>query len=133
MYDKDSVVRIETTINNANAFKIRNQNPQGAKEWVPMQKSISCLYRYAEVAKACDLRYLNSMNSVNRSNDIDRKIEKLCTAVNTTLSKNSDAKPRRYSGFNLLSDFSCHVFNAVLNGAFAIRGFNIDFHGKNNT
>ncbi len=123
IYDKYSVLRIETTINNANAFKIRNQNPQGAKKWVPMQKSISCLYRYAEVAKACNLRYLNSLNSVNRNNVLDRKIEQLCNGVETILSKKSDATPRKYSGFNVISDFSCNIFNAVLNGAFKIRGF----------
>jgi hypothetical protein len=123
IYDKDSVLRIETTINNANAFKIRNPNPQGKKKWVPMQKSISCLYRYAEVAKACNLRYLNSLNSVNRNNVLDRKIEQLCNRVETKLSVKSSSLPRKYAGFNLLSDFTCYVFNAVLNGTFKIRGF----------
>lgn len=123
MYDKASVLRIETTINNANAFKIRNPNREGTKKWVPMRKAISNLYRYAEVAKACNLRYLNSLNSVNRSNSLDRKIEKLCNGVEVKLSAVKQSKPRRYSGFNLLSDFSCHVFNAILNGAYKIRGF----------
>jgi hypothetical protein len=123
IYDKNSVLRIETTINNANAFKIRNPNPQGTKEWVPMQKSLSCLYRYAEVAKACNMRYLNSLNSVNRNNNMERKIEKLCNRIETKLSTKCDSNLRKYSGFNVLSDFACNVFNAVLNGGFKIRGF----------
>jgi hypothetical protein len=123
IYDKNSVLRIETTINNANAFKIRNPNKQGTKEWVPMGKSFSNLYRYAEVAKACNLRYLESINSVNRNNNLDRKIEKLCNKVETKISEKSDSMPRKYAGFNVLSDFSCNVFNAILNGAFKIRGF----------
>jgi hypothetical protein len=68
MYDKTSVLRVETTINNANAFKIRNPNKEGTKKWVPMRKSMSNLYRYAQVAKACNLRYLNGPVSINRNN-----------------------------------------------------------------
>lgn len=123
IYDKYSVLRIETTINNANAFKIPNPNKQGTKKWVPMGKSLSNIYRYAEVTKACNLRYLESINSVNRNNNLDRKIEKLCNSVETKLSDRTDSKPRKYSGFNILSEFSCNVFNAILNGAFKIRGF----------
>ncbi len=125
MYDKTSVLRVETTINNANAFKIRNPNKQGAKKWVPMRKAMSNLYRYAEVAKACNIRYLNSLSSVNTNNELDRKIEKLCNGVNARLSgkKRFNAEPRRYSGFNLLSDHTCKLFNAILHGSFKIRGF----------
>ncbi len=123
MYDKTSVLRVETTINNSNAFKIRNPNKSAKKKWVPMGKSISNMFRYAEVGKACNLRYLNSLTSVDRDNTLDKKIEKLCNSVETKLSTKSSSKPRRYSGFNLLSGFSCAVFNAVLNGAWKIRGF----------
>jgi len=123
MYDKTSVLRIETTINNANAFKIRNPNKEGTKKWVPMRKAMSNLYRYAEVAKACNLRYLNSLTSVNRNNELDRKIEKLCNRTVVKLSVTKKSEPRKYAGFNLLSDFSCNVFNAILHGSFKIRGF----------
>ena len=123
MYDKTNVLRVETNINNSNAFKIRNPNVQAKKKWVPMGKSISNMYRYAEVAKACNLRYMNSLTSVDRDNTLDRKIESLCNSIETKLSTKHDSKPRRYSGFNLLNSFSCAVFNAVLNGAFKIRGF----------
>ena len=123
MYDKTSVLRVETTINNSNAFKIRNPNKSAKKRWVPMGKSISNMYRYAEVGKACNLRYLNSLTSIDRDNTLDKRIEKLCNSVETKLSIKSSSKPRRYSGFNLLNEFSCAVFNAVLNGAWKIRGF----------
>lgn len=123
IYDKYSVLRVETTINNANAFKIRNPNKQGTKKWVPMGKSLSNIYRYVEVAKACNLRYFDSINSVNRNNNLDRKIERLCNNIETKLSVKSNSIPRKYAGFNVLSDFSCNVFNAILNGAFKIRGF----------
>lgn len=123
MYDKTSVLRVETTINNANAFKIRNPNKEGTKKWVPMRKAMSNLYRYAEVAKACNLRYLNSLTSVTRNNKLDKKIEKLCNRTVVKLSVKKKSEPRKYAGFNLLSDFTCNVFNAILHGSFKIRGF----------
>ncbi|MCF6331891.1 MAG: hypothetical protein L3J11_01290 [Draconibacterium sp.] len=60
MYDKTSVLRVGTTINNPNAFKARNPNKSAKKKWVQMGKAISNLYRYAEVGKAYNLGYLNS-------------------------------------------------------------------------
>jgi len=123
MYDKTSVLRVETTINNSNAFKIRNPNTLAKKKWVPMGKSISNMYRYAQIGKACNMRYLNSLTSVDRDNEMDKEIEKLCNSIETKLSKKAKSKPRKYSGFNLLNGLSCAVFNAILNGAFQIRGF----------
>jgi hypothetical protein len=123
MYDKTSVLRVETTINNANAFKIRNPNKAGTKKWVPMRKAMSNLYRYAEVAKACNLRYLDSLTSVNRNNEMDKKIEKLCNRIEVKLSDKKKSQLRKYAGLNLLSNFTCNVFNAILHGSFKIRGF----------
>ncbi|MDQ3396140.1 MAG: hypothetical protein M3512_18800 [Bacteroidota bacterium] len=123
MYDKDTVLRIETTINNSNAFSIRNPNPLGRKKWVPMGKSISNLYRYAQVAKACNMRYINSLMSVDRENTLDNKIENLCNGVEANLSTRAGSKPRKYPSLNPLNEFYSAVFNTVLNGSFKIRGF----------
>jgi hypothetical protein len=122
IYDKSSNLRIETTINNASAFKVRNPNPDSKKKWLNMGKAISNLYRYAEISKACNMRYLNSLSNVDNNDNIDKEIEKLCNSKEVKLSSKSE-KPRRYSGFNLLSDLTTKVFNAVLSGEFAIRGF----------
>ncbi|MCP4109909.1 MAG: hypothetical protein GY749_31045, partial [Desulfobacteraceae bacterium] len=122
IYDKSSNLRIETTINNASAFKVRNPNPGCKKKWLNMGKAISNLYRYAEISKACNTRYLQSLSNVNNNDNIDKEIEKLCSSKEVKLSSKS-MKPRRFSGFNLLSDFTTKVFNAVLSGEFVIRGF----------
>ena len=122
IYDKSSNLRIETTINNASAFKVRNPNPESKKKWLNMGKAISNLYRYAEVSKACNIRYLDSLSNVDNNNNIDKEIEKLCNSKEVKLTSKT-TKPRRFSGFNLLSDFTTKVFNAVLSGEFVIRGF----------
>lgn len=65
MYDKCSVLRIETTINDPRAFKVfgtvRRHDGTVSKQWKPMGKSISNLYRYAEVSKACNQRFADAM------------------------------------------------------------------------
>ena len=54
MYDKSSVLRIETTINDPHDFKIyKDTITKGGyhkKMWVPMGKSIANMYRYAQVS-----------------------------------------------------------------------------------
>jgi len=122
MYDRGNVLRVETTINNAGAFKIRNPNPQGTKKWVPMGKSISNMYRYVEIAKKCNERYLDSLAVVNRDDKQNKAVEKLCHPQVTKLSVKS-VKERSYSAFNPLKDINCKLFNAVMNGAYTIRGF----------
>jgi hypothetical protein len=122
MYDRGNVLRIETTINNASAFKIRNPNPQGTKKWVPMGKNISNMYRYVEIARKCNERYLDSLAVVNRDDELDNAIERLCHPQITKLSSKS-VKERSYSAFNPLKDLNCKLFNVVMNAAYTIRGF----------
>ena len=117
MYDKYSVLRIETTINNPGAFKVQKQG-----KWLPMGKSISNLYRIAEVSHKCNERYIESLAQVKNINPLDKEIESLSNPKGIKLSdKNVNA--RHYSSFNLLRDFSCKLFNAITNGAFYIKGF----------
>jgi hypothetical protein len=122
IYDKFTVLRIETTINNASVFKMLNPKPQGTIKLVPMGKNISNLYRYAEVGKKCNDRYLESLTILNRNNDLEKTIENLCHPKKTKLSAKS-ANERQYSSFNPLKIFTIKLFNAVLNGSNLIRGF----------
>jgi hypothetical protein len=122
MYDKSNVLRIETTVNNAGAFKVRNPNPQGKKKWLPMGKNISNLYRYAEITRKCNERYLDSLASVNQNSNMDKSIERLCHPQKARLSSKS-IKERRFSAFNPLKDFNCKLFNAIMNGSYTIKGF----------
>jgi hypothetical protein len=104
IYDKANVLRIETTLNNASAFKIRNPNPQGKKKWLPMGKNISNLYRYAEVTRKCNERYLDSLAAVNHNGNLDKAIENLCHPQQVRLSTKT-VKERQYSAFNPFKRF----------------------------
>jgi hypothetical protein len=51
-----------------------------------------------------------------------QEIESLCHPKITKLSEKS-ANARQYGSFNLLRDFICKLFNAIMNGAYCIKSF----------
>jgi len=118
MYDKHSVLRVGTTINGPGEFKIlkRVQSKEGeVLRWVPMGKSIANLYRYAQISMASNVRYLDALAQVVPTGEIIDELEKICSKITF--------KGRDYTGFNVLSPESCHIFLAVMNGANHINGF----------
>jgi len=117
MYDKYSVLRVETTINNPREFKIFKKSTEEGKpdKWVPMGKSISNLYRYAEVSKAANKRYLDAVALADLKGDCIEEIEKLCNRI--------EKGNRTFSGFNPMSEQTELLFRAVLNGGNHINGF----------
>ena len=82
MYDKFSCLRIEMTINDPKEFKIykdvQHRDGTTSKRWVPMGKSISNLYRYAEIARAANKRFLDSMCSILPVRSIEKEINSIC-------------------------------------------------------
>lgn len=118
MYDKWSVLRVETTINNPREFKIYKEAMRKGelrKTWVPMGKSVSNLYRYAQVSHESNNRYLNALSAVEDLSETVTELEELCQ----TVQKNK----KRYSGFNPVSKASCDIFLAILDGGNNINGF----------
>ena len=83
--------------------------------WVPMGKSISNLYRYAEVSKAANQRYLDAVALADLKGDCINEIEKLCSKT--------EKGNRTFSGFNPLSAETELLFGAVFNGGNHIDGF----------
>jgi len=126
MYDKGKALRIETTINNARAFKkfkIVNTKSKNAKPyaWVPMGKHVSNLYRYAQVAQYANMRYLNSLCAAPvKGLFLKKNMEKLSQAIQV---KSKKGNTRNFSGFNLLSKSSCLIFEAISDAKFCIRPF----------
>jgi len=121
MYDKNSVLRIETTINNSRAFKIYKEvkrEGKSTKAWVPMGKAVSNLYRCAQIAKSCNLKYLNSLSLVNKPKDWDKKIERISQS---SIRKNKNNNKVKYSAFNLLSKETCLILEAISNGKFDLQ------------
>lgn len=117
MYDKCSVLRIETTINNPREFKIFKKSGAEDKpdKWVPMGKSISNIYRYAEVSRASNKKYLDAIALADLKGTCIDEIEKVCHRI--------EKGNRTFSGFNPLSGETELLFQAVFNGGNHINGF----------
>src|SRR5262249_1602890 len=69
MYDKQgSVLRTETTINDASAFKAFRPKEGGAEDdlkWRTLRQGVADLHRRAEISDACNTRYLNALAVVD--------------------------------------------------------------------
>lgn len=118
MYDKWSILRIETTINQPREFKIYRtveRKGQKVKIWVPMGKGISNVYRFAQVSRAANNRYLNALVVLESNLKNVRELEK----ISQPITKNN----RRYSGMNLMTKKKTDIFISILNGSNMINGF----------
>lgn len=119
MYDKDSVLRIETTINDPKEFKIYKdvitKDHYHKKAWVPMGKSIANMYRYAQVSLGTNMRYLNHLSCIYDKKTPVELIE--------NISEKRDFNNRPYSGYNLLNGDTIHLFEILSNGSYLIHGF----------
>ena len=80
-----------------------------------MGKSISNLYRYAEISKAANQRFLNSFRNVIPVKSIEKEINSICE-------KKVD-RGRTYTGYNVWSPETFQLFEAISDGKYLIRGF----------
>jgi hypothetical protein len=119
MYDKFGLIlRIETVINNPREFRVRRLRTRGGRlkmTWCPMNKGVSNLYRYREVALAANERYLEALSVVDDPAPAYRQVE--------TLTKPVEVAGRSYAGFNPASGADVKLFGAVLDGNHLVRGF----------
>ena len=119
MYDKFSCLRIEMTVNAPKEFKIYkdvdHRDGTTSKRWVPMGKSISNLYRYAEISKAANRRFLDSLCNAIPIKSIEKEISGIC-------GKKVD-RGRLYTGYNVWSPETFRLFETISDGRYLIRGF----------
>ena len=119
MYDKYSVLRVEATINNPREFKVfgtvHHKDGTESKQWKPMGKSIQNLYRYAEVSKAANQRFLDAMIDIIPVKSTLDKINKV--------SSPKKVEGRRVTAFNLWSPDMVTLMELLCDGRFLIKGF----------
>lgn len=118
MYNKVSVLRVETIINDPGEFKIYRQvmrKGEIVKKWVRMGKSIAHIYRYAKVSKDANTRYLNALSGVKSTGRVREELESVCKRVKF--------KNYNYSAFNPMAKDISNLFTAVMEGGNHINGF----------
>lgn len=84
MYDCDRVVRIETTINQPEQFKVYRVSeaaPHGDKDWRPLRRGVADLHRRAQVSQAANERYAAATAAIADTTPLKALAEPLCRRV----------------------------------------------------
>ena len=119
MYDKASVLRVETVINNPREFRILRtfQDEAGRRErrWCPMRKGVSDLWRNYQVGIGANQRYLQAMAAAPLKGEGVAALDALC--------RPRTKRGRTVARFNPLSPADLALFKAAMAGEHAIIGF----------
>jgi hypothetical protein len=119
MYDKQgSVLRVETTINDAHdlkAFRAKEGDPQGPKTWRKLRKGVADLPRRARLSQAANQRYLQALAAADSPLTLHQLTAKLGQPVLHG--------QRRVRALQPLSGDDLRLLQTVLRGEFAISGF----------
>lgn len=119
VYDKASVLRVETTINNPREFRILRvvTDDAGRRErrWCPMNTGVANLWRYFQVGAGANRRYLDALAAAQPNGEGAAALGALC--------RSRIRLGRRYARFNPLQRPDLALFRAVLAGGNTIVGF----------
>ena len=118
MDDKEgSVLRIETTINKTQEFRVyraKQGEPGGAKSWRPLQRNVGELWRRAQVSAAAIQCHLEALASVTVKLPVGEAIAGVCRAV--------VRGGCRHRALNPWSQKDAALLTAVIRGEYAING-----------
>lgn len=119
LYDKASVLRVETTINKPSEFRALRvfTDAKGRRErrWCPMRKGVADFWRNFQVGIAANRRYLDALAAAPLKGEGVAAIDALCRP------RTKDG--RTYARFNPLTPKDLALFRALLSGEHAINGF----------
>jgi hypothetical protein len=119
MYDKVSVLRVETVINKPSEFRILRvvTTTAGRRErrWCEMRKGVSDLWRTFQVGAAANHRYLDAMAAAPLKGKGVEPLDALC--------RPRTKQGRTYARFNPLTEGDLTLFRAALAGEHSIGGF----------
>lgn len=119
MYDKQqSVLRVETTINNTRQMKVyraSEDDPRGPQRWQKLRKGVADLHRRAEISQKSNERYLEALASVEGQATLAETTARVCRRISW--------RGRSVRALNPLSVEDARLLQAVSRGEFALQGF----------
>ncbi|SRR6266545_1016990 len=116
MYDKaGSVLRIETTINNPDRFKVRRKNAQRQLTWLPLRKGIADMRRRAAIGRAANARYLDALSVVGEPTPSHHLLDPVSERVT--------AHGCSYRALRPISPQEAPLLRTILRGEFLLYGF----------
>lgn len=118
LYDKASVLRVETTINNPREFRtlrVISTRRGRTRRWVPMGKGVANFWRYAQVGAQSNRRYLEALAHVQAKSEAVQLLDNLC--------RSRTANGKHVAKLNPVSALDCALFRAALAGDHVLNGF----------
>ncbi len=118
LYDKWSVLRVETVINNPADYRVlrfeTDRRGRRRGRWMRMNKGICNLWRYVQIGEATNRRYLDALTAVKPTGPAIAQLDSLC--------RQRCHQGQHYARFNPVSRPDAELFQAVLAGAHLISG-----------
>lgn len=119
MYDKqESVLRVETTINNTRQMKVfraSENDPDGPESWQKLRKGVADLHRRAQISQKSNERYLEALSAVDAEPTLAETAAGVC--------RRTRWKGRPVRALNPLADDDARLLEAVSRGEFVLQGF----------
>jgi hypothetical protein len=115
IYDKEgSVLRVETTVNTPQDFKVyrpKQADPEGPCSWQPMRKGIADLHRRAQISQASNQRYLDALASIEVDRLLGEIVESVCCPIHWKSQRVRPLRPWAKEDTSLLEIISRGEFN----------------------
>lgn len=115
MYNKGSLLRVETVINNSREFRV--PTPQGnSRRWKPLPKGVAYCWHFYQTGREANQRYLDALGQVPcQGKAASQALDSLC--------QSQQQAGRRIAKFQPVTDADCQLFAAVLSGDHCLTGF----------
>lgn len=118
MYDKHGrVLRIETVINQPGEFNVRRRGTRHGRtviDWFPSCKGVANLFRYGELSRAANARYLDALAAVEPPRQAAQTMRRMAQSVRRGR--------RSFRGFNPALAEDVELFAAAIRGEHTIHG-----------
>ena len=116
LYNKEgSVLRVETTIVQAEQFRVYRPDAKGQLKWQGLRRGIADLWRRGQVSQAANSRYLEALASVTGKTPLYQEAQTVCHPV--------FLKTKRYRPLNPWSAHDGALLEAISRGEFTLNGF----------
>ncbi len=115
VYNKEgSILRVETTIVNAEQFRVYRPDSEGQLKWQGLRRGVADLWRRGQVSQAANNRYLEALASVTGKTPLYQEAQSVCCPV--------FVKGKRYRALNPWSMQDGALLETIGRGEFALNG-----------
>lgn len=117
MYNKGTCLRVETTINNPQPFKVyrtSEADPHGEKDWRSLRRTVADLPRRAQVSRAACERHLEALAAVECTAPLGQTLAPVCRPITR--------KGKRYRALRPMEIHDQAVLRAINSVDFTLHG-----------